>query len=218
MAIDMDRQRLVQAFLSVPGAFLKGDFTLASGQKSTYYVDAKKVLLHPDGVQAWLMCAWPVLRALPHWPDALAGPTSGADPALCSLVTWFSNPACRHLCAGRRPAGLLVRRQAKDHGTRKLVEGPDLAAGSRVVLVEDVASTGGSLIQCLEAVGRERPGVVVESALVVVDRQMGARELLAVHGVRLHALLTAGDLLSALEEQPCPTPPASPASTSPASS
>jgi orotate phosphoribosyltransferase len=139
------------------GAFKLGDFTLASGRKSDYYVDLRTVTTDPEFLAK-------VAKAMaPHVGkcDRIAGVELGAVPLATALSLETGLPF------------LMVRKQKKDHGAGKLVEG-DLRPGHRVVFVEDTVTTAGSLVKAIAAV-RELGGVV-ERAIVIVDREEGARE------------------------------------------
>ncbi|MEM1349123.1 MAG: orotate phosphoribosyltransferase [Myxococcota bacterium] len=164
-----------------------GTFELASGKSSNVYCDIKKTGLSGQG--AWLIGRglWALVRT--HVPDAVAvgGLTLGADP----LVTGMAIAA--HLDDAEL-AALIVRKQAKGHGTRNPIEAPaSVVEGARVVAVDDVVTTAGSTIQAIEAM--RNAGYMVEHAVCVVDRQDVAREALAQIGVTLHALYVLEELV-----------------------
>ncbi len=160
-----------------------GDFTLASGKKATYYLDGKQVTLDSFGAR---LIAEGILdlfgRELPA-PEAVGGMAIGADPITAAVITM----------AGVREqslAGFLVRKESKGHGTNRYVEGP-VAPGQRVVIVEDVVTTGGS---SLEAIARvEEFGLKVLGVAAVIDRMEGGREAFAARGYPLASLLTIRD-------------------------
>src|SRR5262249_180978 len=134
-----DRQALLDRIKT--DALQFGEFTLASGQKSTYYIDCRKVTL--SSVGAALIAAG-MLEQLGEPPfEAVGGMTMGADPIVGAMLTLAGQQ-------GRELRGFLVRKEPKSHGTTKLVEGP-LYPGDRVVIVEDVATTGGSSLRAIEA-------------------------------------------------------------------
>src|SRR5262249_22566034 len=142
-------------------AFRDGvDVTLASGKKSTFYIDGKKVTLHPEGL--WLIARL-LLHELQQHPrvTAVGGLTLGADP-IASAVAALSHET------GQRLKAFLVRKEAKDHGTGSRVEG-ELQPGERVAIVEDTVTTGGSARQAIAAV--QQLGAVPALVLAVADRQ-----------------------------------------------
>ncbi|WP_236953832.1 orotate phosphoribosyltransferase [Methanopyrus sp. SNP6] len=169
----MDREGLAEMLLEV-GALKFGDFVLSSGKRSDYYVDIKEACTHPKVLDALTDA---LLEVLPDG-DVLAGPELGAVP----LVSVLSVKA-------RLPMAI-VRKRKKEYGIGERIIGD--VRGQEVVLVDDVATTGGSLLNALETI--EEEGGEVRDAVVVVDRQEGAEEALKERGVRLSSVLTADDL------------------------
>jgi orotate phosphoribosyltransferase len=153
-----------------------GDFTLASGQKSTYYIDGKPVSLCGEGAN---LLAKAILEVLDPAVEAVGGMTLGADPIAGAVIALAYEQ-------GRELAGFLVRKEPKDHGTGKQVEGP-LWEGVRVAMLEDTITVGGSTLRAIEAVEREYQAQVVQ-VVTMVDRLQGARENLAAQGYALTAL------------------------------
>jgi len=174
-----DRDRLRQLILERSLQF--GDFTLASGQKSTYFIDGKQVTLLGEGL---CLLARMLLDVLDARAEAVGGMSIGADPIAGAVIALAYE-------RGRELTGFLVRKERKDHGTGKQVEGP-LWPGVRVALLEDVITTGGSTLQAIEALQREFAAEVVQ-VLVMVDRLQGARENLAARGYPLTALYEITD-------------------------
>jgi orotate phosphoribosyltransferase len=177
-----ERERLI--VLLQRDALKRGEFTLASGRKSHYYVDGRKVTLSAEG--AALVGAG-VLEALIGHPEvtAVGGLTMGADPIVGATLALATSAGLGHL------RGFLVRKQSKSHGTGNLIEGP-LEPGSTVAIVDDVATKGGSSIQAVEAV--EAIGCKVALVIVVLDRLEGAGVTFASRGLPFHSLLTIRDL------------------------
>ncbi|HET6327196.1 MAG TPA: orotate phosphoribosyltransferase [Planctomycetaceae bacterium] len=175
-----DRARLIELFRKHALKF--GDFTLASGQKSTYYLDGRLITLHAEGLR---LIAQGVLERLAGVDFAAVGGMSiGADPIVGGVLTVAAEQ-------GRPLLGFLVRKQAKEHGTRRAVEGP-VEHGSNVVIVEDVITTGGSALDAIDRV--EELGCRVTSVVGVCDRLQGGAAAFAARGVPFHTLLTIRDL------------------------
>jgi orotate phosphoribosyltransferase len=146
-----------------------GDFTLASGKKSTFYFDSKRTTLLADG--AWLT-AREILRLIREHrieADAIGGLTLGADPIVCPVA------ALSH-AEGPKLRAFIVRKEAKEHGTGRQIEG-NLPKGSRVIIVDDVVTTAGSTMKAIEAA--EGEGHTVVAVICLVDREEGGAAKLA---------------------------------------
>lgn len=157
------RQYLLDLFCQV--AYKEGDFTLSSGQHSSYYINGKQVTLHPEGGAA---VGRILLSLLPPETQAVAGLTLGADP----MVTATSVVA---VYEGRSIAPLIVRKEAKGHGTQAYIEGLTLPPGSAVVVLEDVVTTGQSALKAVERL--RQAGYQVTQIVALVDREQGGAEL-----------------------------------------
>jgi orotate phosphoribosyltransferase len=168
--------------------FKRGRFTLASGRESRIYFNMKATMMHPRGAR---LCAEGLLGKLDGLDaDYVSGLEMGAVPLLGAVAALSDQQ-------GQPVAATFVRKSAKGHGTRVLVEGLDeqggeSLSGKRVVLIDDVATTGGAMMQAAGQI--EEAGGRVTDAIVIVDREEGASEALAERGIRLHALVTASDL------------------------
>ncbi|WP_416676388.1 orotate phosphoribosyltransferase [Egbenema bharatensis] len=174
------RQYLLDLFCTV--AYREGDFVLSSGQRSTYYINGKQVTLHPLGGVA---VGRVLLSLLPPGTQAVAGLTLGADP----IVTATSIVAAY---AGQAITPLIVRKEAKGHGTQAYIEGPTLPPQSSVVVLEDVVTTGQS---ALKAVDRLRQaGYTVTQILSLVDRLQGGAELYAQQGIEFQAVFSIQEI------------------------
>ena len=181
MCAGYDRDRLIE--LLKRDALRTGSFTLASGRNSHYYVDGRKVTLSAEG--AALIGAG-ILERLTDLSDvsAVGGLTMGADPIVGATLAIAG-------IRGSHLRGFLVRKETKAHGTAQLVEGP-LHSGETVVIVDDVATTGGSSLQAVAAV--EAMGGKVARVIVVLDRLEGAGLAFASRGLDFVSLLTIRDL------------------------
>ena len=158
-----------------------GDFTLASGKKASFYLDCRKVTLDSRGA---VQVAHGMLALLgDSWPDAVGGMAIGADPISAAIITVAG-------LQGRRLKGFIVRKEAKQHGTGKDVEGP-VEPGQSCVIVEDVVTTGGSSLAAIEKV--EAFGLKVRGVLAIIDRLEGGKEAFAARGYELRSLLTIRD-------------------------
>ncbi|TWU48344.1 orotate phosphoribosyltransferase [Rubripirellula reticaptiva] len=176
-----DRDELIRLIQSE--SLRRGDFTLASGKKASFYLDCRTLTLHPKGANVVAEGMLEVLQSLGDLPAAVGGMAIGADPITASIVT----------IAGQRDLplkGFMVRKEAKGHGTGKQVEGP-VQPGQRVVIVEDVITSGGSAIKAVDAV-REY-GLVVDHVIAIIDRLAGGREAFAAKGIELTTLTTIRD-------------------------
>jgi orotate phosphoribosyltransferase len=160
------------------GAVRFGDFTLTSGEKSDVYIDVKRAWTNP--VRLALLAR--ALAARVGEADRLAGMELGAVPLVVAVA----------LSTGHDY--VVLRKGAREHGTRQLFEG-EIPRGARVLLIEDVSTTGGSSLKSVEII--RAAGGVVDRALVVVDRESGAREHLEAAGVRLEPILTLSELRGA---------------------
>jgi len=159
-----------------------GDFTLASGKKARYYLDGKQVTLDPHGAR---LIAEGILDLLAdgEMPEAIGGMSIGADPITSAVVTMSS-------VRGTPIVGFMVRKEPKGHGTNQYIEGP-VQPGQKVVIVEDVVTTGGSSLAAIEratAFGLEVTGVVA-----IIDRMEGGAEAFARAGYELRSLLAITD-------------------------
>jgi orotate phosphoribosyltransferase len=163
-------------------AYKEGDFTLSSGQKSTYYINGKEVTLHAQGA---LMVARLLLAKLPAGTVGVGGLTLGADPMVSavSIVGAYEN---------KPVTPLIIRKEAKGHGTRAYIEGPTLPAGSAVTILEDVVTTGASAMQAVQRL--RDAGYEVNDILALVDRQQGGQELYKKEGLNFQPIFTVEEL------------------------
>jgi orotate phosphoribosyltransferase len=178
MPAEEARERLLSALRE--HALVIGEVVLTSGRKAQYLVDAKRAILRPEGFLA--LSELVAAQALEWRATAVGGMTMGADPI-----------ACAALAGGAPVKAFFVRKEAKDHGLGRRIEGPDLEAGDRCMLVEDVVTTGGSTIRALEAVRAE--GHEVCGVLVICDRLAGgAQAIQNAAGAPVRALTTIDEV------------------------
>jgi len=170
------RQELLDLFCRL--AYQEGDFTLSSGQRSTYYINGKQVTLHPQGA---LAIGRMILSILPRTAQAVAGLTLGADP-IVTAVSVVSAYESRPLPA------LIIRKEAKGHGTRAYIEGPALPEGAEVVVLEDVVTTGQSALKAVERLCQA--GYQVSRIIALVDRRQGGAELYQQEGLQFEAIFS----------------------------
>jgi orotate phosphoribosyltransferase len=178
-----DHERLVRMLAARSAR--RGNFTLASGRQSSLYIDARLTTMTPDGQRLIGALGLRAIRDAGWAADAVGGLTLGADPiayAICHASADSDHPV----------RAFTVRKEAKAHGTGKLVEGP-LQPGDRVVIVEDVITTGGSATKAVDAV--RGAGAQVLGVLALVDRDEGGREHLESLGLVVRALATATDVV-----------------------
>src|SRR5688572_21166551 len=175
---DDARERLIAELRE--HALVIGEVTLTSGSKAQYYVDAKRAILLPEGFRALgeLVAA----EAERLEARAVGGMTMGADPV-----------ACAALAAGAPVKAFFVRKERKQHGLQRWIEGPELEPGERCLIVEDVVTTGGSTVKAIERVREE--GLVVVGVVSVLDRLAGGAEAIeAAAGAPYVPLATIDDV------------------------
>ncbi len=177
----MDRERLRELIL---GCVHEGEVTLASGKKSDFYVDGRLVTLSAEG--SALVGEAVLEEARDRGATALAGPTTGACPMVSAAGLLAHQQGKTYKLA-------YVRSVPKGHGLQKAIEGPALSKDDRVLVVDDVMTSGGSVAQAIERL-REETGAEVVGAFCLVDREAGGKERLAEVGVELRSLYTRSDL------------------------
>ena len=163
-----------------------GEFTLASGARSTLYIDARMTAMSPEGLALIGPLGLAELRVAGWLPDSVGGLTLGADPVSYAIA--YASAATDRLIRA-----FTVRKEAKTHGTGKLIEGPFLPT-DRVVVIEDVVTTGGSALKAIAAV--ESAGGAVIGVLSLVDREEGGRERIAAGGYAVRSLALASEIVA----------------------
>jgi orotate phosphoribosyltransferase len=165
-------------------AYKEGEFKLASGKMSSYYINGKMVTLDPEGLLLVSELLFEFCREA--GVEAIGGPTIGADPIVAGVAVVSQ-------LRGQPILPFLVRKEVKDHGTGLRIEGP-VPKGKRVAMVDDVITTGGSLVSAIEA-AREA-GCEVVQILCVVDREEGGSDRFAGEGLRFDSIFKISDIRS----------------------
>lgn len=167
-------------------SLVRGEITLSSGKKSNYYLDCKLTTLDPEGALLTGYCILELIDQMGVKPDAIGGLSMGADP----LVTAAGVVSAIE----KRPLpGFLVRKEAKKHGRQKQIEGMENSRGKKVVIVDEVCTTGGSTQEAIEAA--EREGCEVVAVISLVDREEGGSEMLR-RKYNYRSIFTARELLA----------------------
>lgn len=162
------------------GALLFGKFTLSSGLESSYYFDGRLLTLSPEGANLVAKALLPLVRA--SGAEAVGGPTLGADPIVASIAM------LSYVDGGAPIPGFIVRKDSKEHGMGKIIEGP-LPTNARVAIVDDACSLGGSLLHATRAA--EASGCEVVLIAAILDRHQGGSEQFLEDGYNFQAILEA---------------------------
>jgi orotate phosphoribosyltransferase len=187
---DLTSQRQLLLHLFCQLAYKEGDFVLSSGKSSSYYINGKQVTLHPQGA---LAVGRLLLSHLPTDTDAVAGLTLGADPIVSavSVVSAYEN---------RPIPALIVRKESKGHGTMAYIEGPSLPQGAKVVVLEDVVTTGQSAMKAVERL--REAGYSVEQVIALVDRQQGGAEFYQSANLKFEAVFSIQEIQDRFRQMP----------------
>ena len=180
-----DRSRLKEILRA--HSVMRGEFTLASGQKSDIYVDCRLTTLRAEAMPLIGRLLLAAIREKGWRPRAVGGLTMGADPVVCAL-------ARESLESGCGMNGFLIRKEAKKHGRERYLEGLAQTAGVDCVILDDVCTTGGSTVTAIERAGAA--GMNVLGAACVVDREQGGRQAVEALGCGFAALFTMAELLA----------------------
>ena len=166
--------------------FLRGDFTLASGKKSDFYINGKTTTLRPDALNYAARLFLMLMKEAK--PDRVGGLTLGAD-ALIGAIT------CLSFDLDCPVEGFIVRKEPKTHGTAQWIEGPPVLDGQRVAIIEDVVTTGQSALKAVERVRLTAPAANIIGVYALVDRLDGGEACLKEAGLPLYSLFTKDELL-----------------------
>ena len=170
----------------------RGQFILASGRESTLYIDARLTTMSSDGLALIGPMALAVLDRAAWEVSAIGGLTLGADP-VSYAIAYASASTSRPLRA------FTIRKEAKQHGTGRLIEGP-FQLGDRVAVVEDVITTGGSALRAVDAI--QAAGGIVVGVIALVDRQEGGRETILARGVPVLCMTNAQEIMARMPATP----------------
>ena len=181
MEVSEDKRRLLQIIKRE--AVFHYPVKLSSGKRSNYYIDARRVTLSGEGVYLIARIIFDIIKD--EDIDAIGGPTLGADPIIGAVIylSYLNHSPIQ---------GFIVRKLSKEYGLQKLIEGPDLKMGSRVVIVDDVVTTGKSTLRAAKAVENSRCKVV--EVIALVDRLEGGRDKLEQNGFKFIPIFTVDEL------------------------
>lgn len=163
----------------------RGNFTLASGRQSSFYVDCRLTTMSPKGLSSIGPIGLSIIRDRGWDADSIGGLTLGADP-VSYAISYASAESSKPLRA------FTVRKEAKAHGTGKLIEGP-FETSDRVVVIEDVITTGGSALKAAEVI--RAAGASILGVLAVVDREEGGREAIEAAGYQVASIARVSEIL-----------------------
>ncbi len=172
-------------------SLVRGEITLSSGKKSDYYLDCKLTTLHPEGALLTGYCILELLDEMGIQPDAIGGLSMGADPLVSAAIVVSE--------IEKKPVpGFLVRKEAKKHGRQKQIEGLENPRGKKVVIVDEVCTTGASTLEAIDAA--EREGCQIVAVISLVDREEGGSDILrAKYNYRF--IFTARELLASTQSK-----------------
>lgn len=178
-----EKDRLLKILKSL--SYEEGDFVLASGKRSTYYIDAKETTLNPEGMYLVGNIMYTMVREISAI-DAVGGVSIGGDPLVCAVVL---------AAYGKKDGlvGFLIRKEPKGHGTNRWIEGGrNLKKGMNVIILEDVVTTGGSSLKAIEAT--EKEGYNVKGIVAILDRLEGGKDTIESKGYIFKSIFTLKDL------------------------
>lgn len=165
-------------------AIKTNEFILSSGKKSNFYFDGRKITLSHQGMP---LIGRLINDILPLDIDAIGGPTLGADPMVMATCL------IGKLEYGRNLNGFLIRKESKKYGMKKLIEGPELSSNSKVILLEDTITTGGSVLKAAKEV--KNMGWKIAQIIILLDREEGGKELLEKEGFKVVSLFKKSDFV-----------------------
>ena len=180
-SIEQDRKQLLNLILKE--AYFREKIILSSGKESDFYIDARRITLKPEGS---FLCAKIILDMVKELKvDAIGGPTLGADPMVGAI-------GVVSLQAGNPINTFIIRKAPKPHGKQQQIEGPLIPEHGRVVLIDDVATTGKAFIESIDVLAKMNIKPV--KAVCIVDRQEGAAEAVKARGCELISIFKIGEI------------------------
>ena len=182
MSIDKEKNELFN--LLKTQAFFRGKFILSSGKESDFYLDARLVSLSPAG--AYLTAKIMLDMIKNDKPDAIGGPTLGADPMVGAIGSLSHQQ-------GTPINTFIIRKTPKAHGKQQQIEGPAIKEGGSVVIIDDVATTGKAFIESIEVL--QKLNIKIKKAICIIDRGEGAREAVAKYNVPMESIFTVSEFL-----------------------
>jgi orotate phosphoribosyltransferase len=182
----MKKQTIRQELLGIirKDAFFKKKVVLSSGKVSNYYVDVRRISLSSRGIYLTSRLIWDIVKK--EKATAFGGPTLGADPIVAGVCLLAAQE-------GKTLKGFIIRKEPKKHGRQNLIEGKELSKKDKIIIVDDTATSGSSLIKSIEAL--KQSGLKPFKAIAVVDREEGARDNLAKLNCPLISLFKAGEIV-----------------------
>ncbi len=181
---NMEKDRQALFAIIKKNAFFREKIILSSGKESDYYIDARRITLTGEG--AYLTAKIMLDMVKNDGYDAIGGPTLGADPMIGAIGVLAHQ-------SGTKLNTFIVRKAPKAHGKQQQIEGPLLPAAAKVILIDDVATTGKAFVESIAVMQKE--GFKVLKAVCIVDRGEGAQEALAKLGCPLVSIFTAQEFL-----------------------
>ncbi|MCB9477543.1 MAG: orotate phosphoribosyltransferase [Deltaproteobacteria bacterium] len=169
-------------------SFRRGEFTLASGLKSDFYIDIRQTSTHPEGAALIGDLILERVEQLAERPKSVGGLALGAVPVAIAVTS-------RSVDYGVPLASFMVRKEVKDHGAGRRIDG-HIVDGDAIVVVEDTITTGGSTLKAVEAIREDYPNCRIVQVIAVVDREDGGRAAIEAAGLPFDALITRSDLFA----------------------
>ncbi|MGB9600289.1 MAG: orotate phosphoribosyltransferase [Myxococcota bacterium] len=186
MNIEESKERLLTLLKEL--SFQRREIILASGRRSNFYIDCKQTALTPEGLFLIGNIFLDIIEREDEKVDGVAGVTLGGDPLVCAT-------AYAGFLKGKNLPALIIRKELKGHGTEEYVEGKkNIPQNAKVVILEDVVTTGGSTLRACERISNE--GLKVAYIICLVDRGEGGRENVENVGYRLHSVFKKRDFIS----------------------